>query len=124
MIVLKRTTKTSMDERDPSWTIRRGRPEFWMTWDGTKVRVHPFVESLDATVGFLESPEPMDLGGPVDADSRIPRDKRQYLPWAAAAYLLSLDGNRQDLERAALFLKQFESFIGGSNGSGPNVLPS
>jgi hypothetical protein len=125
MTILKQSTKSSIESRDPDWMTRRGKAEFWMNWDGNKVRVHPFLEDMVATVGFLERPEPMDSeGGPFEPDSRIPEDKQQYLPWAAASYLLSLETKSKNPERAAALMTDFENFIGGTHGRGPVVLPS
>jgi hypothetical protein len=125
MGTLKRTTKTRLDERDPEWRTRIGKPEYWMTWDGNRIRIHPYVADLLAVVGFLERPADMDpVGGPFEPDHRIPEDKQQYLPWAAAAHLLTLDGPAKNLERAKALLDEFDSLVGGSNGRGPNLLPS
>ena len=116
MGALKRTTKTRMDERDPDWTTRTGIPEYWMTWDGNKVRVHPYVISQAAVVGFLEVPAPLDVGGPFEPDERIPENLQQYLPRGAAAHLLTLDGGRKDMERSTALLAEFDALTGGPNG--------
>jgi len=116
MAVLKPTTKTSMDERDPYWVTRHGRPEYWMPWDGNSIRIHPFLAGLTTTLGFLERPVDMEEGPDLEPDPRLPKDKQQFLPWAAAAYLKGMDGPGKDAEKAAALMAQFETFVGGTNG--------
>ena len=114
MTILRPTTKERMDDRDVHWQERQGPPVFWMPWDGNRIRIYPYLEGLNVTVGYIESPAAMDAeGGPYEPDPRFPADKAQYLPWAAAAHLLTLDGPSKNLERANVLFEEFQVLVTG-----------
>ena len=119
MGTLRRTTKRTMDAQMPRWqemgSGQGGPSRYFMTWDGTKNRIHPFTSGTVLTVGILERPTPMDLTTVDEPDPRIKVALHEHLPLAAIYYLLRLDGTDANLALAEKFLADFGAFVGGNN---------
>ncbi len=119
---LKRTTKSSMDSRNPGWqgigSADGGPSRYFMTWDGTKQRIHPFTTGITMTLGLLTRPVLMNMTTADAPDPRIPAIHHEFLPLAAAYYLLRNDGVADDLNKAEKFLNDFNAFIGGQDATG------
>ena len=119
MRALRRSTKTAMDTQFPGWqgqgSGQGGPSRYFMTWDGTKNRVHPYTTGTVLTVGILERPAPMDLTAADEPDPRIKAALHEHLPLAAVYYLLRLDGTDANLATAEKFLADFGAFVGGNN---------
>jgi hypothetical protein len=130
MPLLDQTTRELEDLRDASWQSRTGLPKRWLELNGNYLITSPIypdsapvtsppTPGILFTIGYLDSPVPMvlDEGTDVYPDSRIPSNHHDHLPLAAAYFLLTEDGDHQDIDVADKFLSDFLQFIGVSNGN-------
>lgn len=131
-----KSTIAEEDMRNPNWRQAQGGPaqgpvfgingatygSRWTLQDGrTIVVTPPGAPTFGAgnaqamiTVGYVQAP-PL-LSDPADTvDVRIPFNVQQYIKYAAAAWLLSLDNtDTQSLNTAQLYQNTFTQLIGGS----------
>jgi hypothetical protein len=110
VIGLDRTTKEFEDLRNPQWRYLDGPSLRWMYLDGRRLLLTPR-NSYSADIGYLQSPDLLAQSGNWSPDSRIPVPHHEYLPYAAASFLLLLDGDNQDSQKAAGFMTMFNSLI-------------
>jgi hypothetical protein len=108
-MILEHTTKAFEDLKNPDWRSLTGTPRRWMVHDGRKLRLVPSSPAT-VTVGYLEAPLALALDGDIP-DTRIPIPHHVHLKYAAAAFLLRMDGDNQDDERAGGFMSTFDSLI-------------
>ena len=108
-MLLDRTTKEFEDLRNPNWRSITGTPKRWMIHDGRRLRLIPS-NSSSVLVGYLEAPPTLVIDGD-SPDTRIPIPHHVHLKYAAGAFLLRMDGDNQDEQKAASFMQTFNSLI-------------
>ncbi len=122
MPVLDRTTKTTEDERNPSWRNETGYPRKVMTLDGNRMQLCPPMPGLTPTIGYLEGPRPLALESlNIEPDPRIPEPHHAHLCLGALYLLLSKDSTKEDTARATKAYQDFTQLIGVSDAGGKNV---
>jgi len=110
--VLDRTSQAMEDEKDGAWRGAIGTPARWMIHAGNKIRITPCTGAeSSATVGYVEIPTPLAAEDSTP-DARIPAGHHGYLKFAAAAWLLRMDGDAGDEQKAQAFMQTFNSLIG------------
>ena len=109
MTTLDRTTKEFEDLRNPDWRDAYGTPKRWLQHDGRTLRLVPAHASV-VLVGYLENPTTL-VGDNDVPDTRIPVPHHVHLKYAAGAFLLRMDGDNQDEQKAASFMQTFNSLI-------------
>jgi hypothetical protein len=109
--------KTIMEEEDiyfPGWRNTYGIPQRWDFYDSSRIAVFPFPYSQISSningyliIGYVQQPALMSV--PSDyVDDRIPDRVQQYIKYAAASWLLSLDqSDTTSLQTAKLYLDTF-----------------
>lgn len=112
---LERTSMTLEDTRDPNWRTVGTTEKRWMPWGDHAIRISPALSGKAILVTYTASPASV-TGGSVD--STIPAGHHNYLPLAAASYLLAQAGDTQDLNRAGAFQASFYAMIGHPKGGG------
>lgn len=111
MPLLAKTTIKFEDLKDPSWRDKTGTPARWAEQDGNTLRIIPApAANVDVTVGYLQRPVPMTAPSSTP-DVRIPEYYHDPLKYAAAAYLLAMNGPQKDLERSNLYMQMFVSQV-------------
>jgi hypothetical protein len=87
-------------------------PKRWVLWSGAKIKLIPIPSpAYTAVVGYVQ--KPVDLTLDTDTvDARIPDPHNEFLKYAAASWLLSLDGDGQSLQLAEAFMQKFNQLIG------------
>ena len=96
--------------RNPDWETLVGTPKRWMMFSGNKVRLTPNPPTGTCVIGYTE--EPTNLSADNDqVDSRIPVPHQRHLKYAAAYWLLQIDGDTQDMQTAMAFIQQFTELI-------------
>lgn len=87
-------------------------PKRWVLWSGAKVKLIPIPSPVyTAVVGYVQ--KPADLANNTDTvDSRIPDTHNEFLKYAAASWLLNLDGDGQSLQMAEAHMQKFNQLIG------------
>lgn len=99
------------DRANPRWRSRVGEPTFYLEISGREIVLNGQPASNYVLVGYIQRPAIMAL--PDDApDIRIPEVMHPHLKYAAAAYLLQLAGQGQDIARGNELLEQFLYLIG------------
>lgn len=114
-------TKTTLDwesERNANWRTTYGTPIRWGMFDGQTIFVTPWSSSLiqlQTTISLAYLQAPALLVNPTDAvDSRIPYQVQQYIKYAAASWLLSLDqSDTTSLQTAQVYLDTFNKLLEG-----------
>lgn len=114
LVPLERTSKAFEDLRFPTWRSLTGDPKKWAPHDGRKLRIIP-AKSVTVTVGYIEAPSELSSDASTP-DTRIPDAHHAYLKYAAAAWLLRLDGDQEDEAKANALMQTFNSLIGANNG--------
>lgn len=102
--------------KNPAWQMATAaQPLRWVLWSGAKVKVTPIPSSLvTITIGYVEYPASLTTDG-MTVDDRIPDAHAEYLKYAAAAYLLLLDGDNQNVQLADSMINKFNQLIGYSD---------
>ncbi len=97
--------------KNPNWENLVGTPKRWVTYDGTKIRTVPKPStSLTATIGYIE--EPVNINQDTSTvDPRVPITFQRFLKYAAAYWLLMIDGDTQDVQLALNMMQQFVELI-------------
>lgn len=97
--------------KNPNWentqcTVNQ-KPKRWAMYDGTTIFItpRPYATST-ATIGYLEEPVNMTLDNDV-CDPRVPINYQRFLKYAAAYWLLYIDGDNMDVQLAAAMMQQF-----------------
>lgn len=123
MKLLLKTTPAAEDQRDPTWRVKTGTPYAWMDYDGSRIRVNRIPGgTYNVTVGYIETPTQFTYTGVTatdDAqtvDGRIPLFVQSKLALAAAAYLLRIAGDHQDMAKADALTAEFLKQIGADPG--------
>jgi hypothetical protein len=119
-MILDQTNMEAEDLRDPLWRDRLGTPKRWMEYDGASLITSPIILSTVLTIGYLDSPVPMEDEGD-SPDPRIAENHHDHLPLAALYFLLIKDGDTEDIAKANKFLQDFLQFIGVSDGNRQRV---
>lgn len=100
--------------KNPVWTNQYGTPKRWVLYSGAKVKLTPIPVTgaiFQATVGYVE--HPADLASDSSTlDTRIPESHGEFLKYAAASWLLLLDGDGQNIALADNFMSKFNQMIG------------
>ena len=117
---LNKTTVAIEDMNHPQWRSQASTPARWALYDGSTIAVFPQVAANVITTGYTPIisvgyvQQPALLSSPTDTvDSRVPYSVQQYLKYASAAWLLSLDkSDTTSLNTAKLFQDTFEQLIG------------
>lgn len=103
--------------RSATWqTDMATAPKRWVLWSGAKIKLTPVVATWPGTcmVGYTEAPTALSADSDT-VDPRIPDAHNEYLKYAAASWLLNLDGDGQSIQLAAAFMNQFNALIGYSD---------
>lgn len=107
---LLNTTVPEETNKNPDWENTVGTPKRWMMFSGNKVRLTPNPSTGTCIIGYVE--EPANLTGDSDPiDSRIPVPHQRHLKYAAAYWLLQIDGDTQDMQTSIAFIQQFTELI-------------
>jgi hypothetical protein len=119
------TVATELPESSMSWessksatwqsltqTVAGFPPKRWVLWSGAKVKLTPIPSPVyTSVVGYVQ--KPVDLVANTDTvDSRIPDPHNEFLKYAAASWLLNLDGDSQSIQLAEAFMQKFNQLIG------------
>lgn len=109
--MLLRSTRAAEDRKNPSWRDRTGEPTVWLEETGSTIRLNGQPTSNAVIVGYMQQPTAMtdDADTP---DTRIPPALHPHLKYAAAAYLLNLEGQGRNPEKANELFSQFGILIG------------
>lgn len=87
-------------------------PRRWVLWSGAKVKLTPIPSpAYTAIVGYVQKPTDLALDADT-VDARIPDPHNEYLKYAAAFWLLQLDGDNQNLALADSYMTKFNQLIG------------
>lgn len=87
-------------------------PRRWVLWSGAKVKLTPIPSpAYTAIVGYVQKPTDLALDADT-VDARIPEPHNEYLKYAAAFWLLQLDGDNQNLALADSYMTKFNQLIG------------
>lgn len=122
MRVLDRTTKTTEDNRNPSWRSETGYPSKVMTLDGNRMQLCPPMTGLTATIGVLEAPADMVLATPTGTpDPRIPVPHHPHLCIGALYLLFSKKIGKGNTEKATKAIQDFMQLIGVADGGGKHL---
>jgi len=102
--------------KDPSWqTATANQPLRWVLWSGASIKITPIpTDTTNVTIGYVEYPAALTSDGST-VDNRIPDGHAEYLKYAAAAYLLLLDGDNQNIQLADSMISKFNQLIGYSD---------
>lgn len=107
---LLQSTVDQETNKNPNWQTLVGTPKRWVMFDGNKILLTPNPSTGTCVIGYAE--EPVSLvndNNPID--SRIPVPYQRFLKYAAAAWLLQIDGDTQDAATAVAYLTMFAEFI-------------
>lgn len=97
------------------WQTATGVPKRWVMWSGEKAKLTPIPSPIyTAIVGYIETPTALALDADT-VDARIPEVHNEYLKFAAASWLLLLDGDTFDPAKADNFMQRFNQMIGYSD---------
>lgn len=95
-----------------TWSTLTGTPKRWVLWSGAKIKLTPIPSPIySATIGYVETPTALALDADT-IDARIPDSHGEYLKYAAAAWLLLLDGDTHNSEQADALMNKFNQLIG------------
>jgi hypothetical protein len=117
-IPLNKTNMESEDIYNPNWRNSKGIPQRWDFYDSSRIVVFPFpyVQTLllqngYLTVGYVQQPQL--LSNPTDyIDNRIPDRVQQYVKYAGASWLLSLDqSDTTSLATAKAYMDTFTQLL-------------
>lgn len=124
-IPLNKTTIDQEDQYNPNWRTTFGVPQRWDFYDSTRIIVFPQPYQQQAlsnlngylTVGYVQQPQL--LSNPSDyIDNRIPDRVQQYVKYAAASWLLSLDqSDTTSLQTAKLYMDTFIQLLQSKSAS-------
>lgn len=102
----------------PTWqtTTSASGPKRWVLWSGAKIKLTPILATWPGTctVGFTDAPTSLAVDTDT-IDARIPPAHNEYLKYAAATWLLNLDGDTNDVDTATQFMNIFNQLIGYSD---------
>lgn len=107
---LLQTTISEETNRNPDWETLVGTPKRWMMFSGNKVRLTPNPATGTCVIGYVEEPANLTTDNQ-QVDSRIPVPHQRHLKYAAAYWLLQIDGDTQDMQTSAAFISQFAELI-------------
>lgn len=111
---LDETTLSDETSRRPNWrSDAPGEPKMWLRFNGLTIRIHPEPDAdpRDFMIGYIEAPDPIvDDADPIT--SFIPKQHLRLLRYAAAAWLLTDQGDEEDVARANTYMQIFNSSIG------------
>lgn len=116
-VELVHSTLETEAERNANWRALAGLPERWLQRDGATILVTPFSGGYlpttnVLTVCYIQAPTLLVL--PADLpDPRIPYPVQQYIKYAAASWLLSLDqSDTTALQTAKMYMDTFVGLVG------------
>jgi hypothetical protein len=118
-IPLNKTILEQEDIYNPNWRTSYGVPQRWDFYDSSRIIVfpQPFPQQTSSnlngylTVGYIQ--QPALLSSPNDyIDDRIPDRVQQYVKYAAASWLLSLDqSDTTSLATAKMYMDTFTQLL-------------
>jgi hypothetical protein len=117
-IPLNKTNMESEDIYNPNWRNSKGIPQRWDFYDSSRIVVFPFpyaqtllLQNGYLTVGYVQQPQL--LSNPTDyIDNRIPDRVQQYVKYAGASWLLSLDqSDTTSLATAKAYMDTFTQLL-------------
>lgn len=109
--VLLESTMQVEDWNNPNWKSRTGEPTVWVQQDGATILLNGTPTMGYVLLGYIQRPTAM-VDSTDTPDSRIPPMFHQYLKYAAAAYLLTLTGQGQNMDKASEFFNKFTTGLG------------
>jgi len=116
-VELVHSTLETEAERNANWRSLAGQPERWLQRDGATILVTPYSGGYlpttnVLTVCYIQAPTLLAL--PADLpDPRIPYAVQQYIKYAAASWLLSLDQtDTTALQTAKMYMDTFVGLVG------------
>jgi hypothetical protein len=117
---LNKTTLMQEDQGFLNWRTNTGVPQRWVLLDGDKIVAFPLPVQTNAgttiywgvTIGYVQNPALLTSDSDT-VDARIPYVVQQYLKFAAASFLLSLDqSDASSLQTAKTYMDTFIAMIG------------
>lgn len=98
--------------KNNSWQSMSGTPTRFVEFDGGRVRVipKPITSSGSITLGIIDIPN-FPLSDAAEIDNRIQISHQDHLKLPAAAYLLTLQGDQQNVALGANYIEQFRNLI-------------
>lgn len=107
---LLQSTVDQETNKNPNWQTLVGTPKRWVMFDGNKILLTPNPSTGTCVIGYAEEPVRLvNDNNPID--SRIPVPYQRFLKYAAAAWLLQIDGDTQDAATAVSYLTMFAELI-------------
>lgn len=108
-------SQASLEEmKDDQWESRTApSPKRWLRWHGTKIKITPIPTDYadnQVKIDYIEMPTALSTDAST-VDSRIPETQQEHLKYAAAAYLLQMMNDEQNIALADRFLQQFDALI-------------
>lgn len=103
--------------KNPAWQTATGTaPKRWALWSGAKIKLTPIVATWPGTctIGYTQNPTELALDADT-VDARIPIQHNEYLKYAAAAWLLNLDNDIENVNMATNYMNMFNQLIGYSD---------
>lgn len=95
-----------------TWPLTAGNPARWLLWNGQKLKITPVPASpASTTIGYVQKPADLALDSDT-VDVRIPDAHNEFLKYAAAFWLLHLDGDGQSVQLALEYMNEFNGLIG------------
>jgi hypothetical protein len=118
-VSLAKTVLEQEEVNNPNWRTTFGVPQRWDFYDSSRILVfpQPFPQQTSnnlngyLTVGYVQQPALLSL--PTDyVDNRIPDRVQQYIKYAAASWLLSLDqSDTTSLGTAQMYMDTFVKLL-------------
>lgn len=98
--------------KNPEWQSLTGVPTRFIEFDGQRVRLVPNPNNVvtTATLGIVDIPN-YPLVDSAEIDSRIQISHQDHLKLPAASYLLTLQGDQQNVPLASNYIEQFRALI-------------
>lgn len=102
--------------KDPDWQQKTaGNPRVWFFAGGKTIKLLPKPQqTLSCVIGYIKEPVQFLNSTAVQyVDVTIPNSAHKYLKYAAAHWLLSIDGDQKTVQEGAFWLDTFNKFISG-----------
>lgn len=113
---LLKSTRAIEDRKNPSWRDRNGEPTVWLPETGSTLRLNGQPACGGVVVGYMQIPTAM-VNNTDTPDARIHSALHPHLKFAAGAWLLTLEGQGKDMEKADELFNKFGILIG----AGPDL---
>ena len=113
---LVQTDASTEEMKDDGWEDRTGTvTRRWLRWSGSQIKLTPILSvwaggATNCQIQYIEMPDALSADAN-SVDSRIPETQQEHLKYAAAAYLLQMMNDEQNIALADRFLQQFDALI-------------